>query len=70
MAAVLSEAAVTAHDLGEIADRLDAHDVIWPSLAKLALDLSLKGMPLLDLDFERRVIRFVSKDGRRLKWPR
>ena len=38
VAAVLPEAAATARDLGEIVDRLDAHDVFGHLVAELTLD--------------------------------
>src|SRR6202451_2242437 len=63
--AVLPETAAAARDLGEIVDRLDAHDVFGHLVAELALDPEpqRRAVP----DFERLVIHLVSKDGLRMK---
>src|SRR6202453_4601377 len=63
--AVLPEAAAAARDLGEIVDRLDAHDVFGHLVAKLALDPHSQGRSVLDL--ERRVVHLVSEDRLRMK---
>src|ERR1700722_4210556 len=65
VAAVLPEAAAAARDLGEIVDRLDAHDVLRHLVAELALDPQSQRRAVLD--FERRVIHLVSQDGLRMK---